>query len=66
MAFRPIHLEIKDYLLSKIHSGEYKPEDQLPTEKDLAQQFKTSKSLVRQALDVLRMASPPLPISNTS
>ncbi len=54
-SFRPIHSQIKDYLLSKIRAGEYGPGDRLPTEDDLTKQFQTSKSPVRQALESLRM-----------
>jgi len=53
--FRPIHAQIKDYLLSQIRSGEYGPGDRLPTENELTKKFQTSKSPVRQALDMLRM-----------
>jgi len=54
-SFRPIHAQIKDHLLSKIRSGEYGPGDRLPTENELTKEFRTSKSPVRQALDILRM-----------
>jgi GntR family transcriptional regulator len=54
-AFRPIHAQIRDYLLSKIRSGEYSSGDRLPTEDELTKQFQTSKSPVRQALEILRM-----------
>lgn len=54
-SFRPIHAQIKDYLLSKIESGEYGPGDRLPTENELTKTFQTSKSPVRQALEILRL-----------
>jgi len=54
-SFRPIHAQIKDYLLSQIRSGEYGPGDRLPTENELTKKFQTSKSPVRQALEILRM-----------
>jgi GntR family transcriptional regulator len=54
-AFRPVHAQIKDYLLSKIREGAYGPGDRLPTEDELTRQFQTSKSPVRQALENLRM-----------
>ena len=54
-AFRPVHAQIKDYLLAKIRAGEYGPGDRLPTEDEIAKQFRTSKSPVRQALENLRM-----------
>jgi GntR family transcriptional regulator len=52
--FKPIHIQIGNYLRKSIESGEYKPGDRLPTEKDLTEKFNTSKSPVRQALDTLR------------
>ncbi len=54
-SFRPIHAQIKEYLLAAIRSGEYGPGDRLPTEDQLTKKFQTSKSPVRQALDILRM-----------
>jgi len=54
-SFRPIHAQIKDYLLAKIKSGEYKPGDRLPTENELTKTFQISKSPVRQALEILRL-----------
>lgn len=54
-SFRPIYAQIKEYLLSRIQSGEYGPGDRLPTENELTKNFQTSKSPVRQALDILRM-----------
>ena len=53
--FRPIHMSIRDDLVSRIKSGEYGPGDRLPTENELTKKFQTSKSPVRQALDILRM-----------
>jgi GntR family transcriptional regulator len=53
--FRPIHLEIREDVLGRIQSGEYKPGDRLPTEKELMLKFGTSKSPVRQALEILRV-----------
>jgi GntR family transcriptional regulator len=52
---KPIHMIIRDYLLSNIQSGEYQPGSQLPTENELTKKFQTSKSPVRQALDTLRI-----------
>lgn len=54
-SFRPIHAQIKEYLLSRIQSGVFGPGDRLPTENELTKNFQTSKSPVRQALDILRM-----------
>ncbi len=54
-SFQPIHAQIKDFLLSQIKSGRYKPGGRLPTEQELTQEFQTSKSPVRQALDALRV-----------
>ena len=54
-SFRPIHAQIKEYLLGKIRTGEYGPGERLPTEDELTRHFQTSKSPVRQALENLRM-----------
>jgi GntR family transcriptional regulator len=52
---KPIHMVIHDDLLSKIRSGEYLLGDRLPTENELTNIFHSSKSPVRQALEMLRM-----------
>ena len=46
---------IADTLREAILSGEYRPGDRLPTERDLAQQFTVSRSCVREALLALEI-----------
>lgn len=46
----PLYHQLKTILLNKIEEGEWKPEEQLPTESELANQFNVSKITVRQAL----------------
>ena len=46
---------IADTLREAIFSGEYRPGDRLPTERDLAQQFNVSRSCVREALLALEI-----------
>lgn len=46
---------IADSLREAILSGEYRPGDRLPTERDLAQQFTVSRSCVREALLALEI-----------
>ena len=49
----PIYMQIVEHIKSKIVSGEYAINDQLPTEMELANQFKTSRPTVVKALDKL-------------
>lgn len=44
------YIEIRDYLKAKILSGELKVGDQIPTEKQLCEQFKTSRMTVNKAI----------------
>lgn len=46
---------IADTLREAIVSGEYRPGERLPTERDLAQQFSVSRSCVREALLALEI-----------
>jgi GntR family transcriptional regulator, transcriptional repressor for pyruvate dehydrogenase complex len=41
-------------LLTRISSGEYKPDQKLPSEKELSEQFDVSRPIVREALERLR------------
>lgn len=41
-------------LTGKIASGEYSPDNKLPSEKDLSQQFDVSRPVIREALERLR------------
>src|SRR5215475_7819889 len=46
----PLYHQLKTVLLEKLRAGEWKPNDQLPTEDELGTQFGVSKATVRQAL----------------
>ncbi len=46
----PLYHQLKSVILEAIQSGDLKPDDQLPTESDLAQTYEVSKITVRQAL----------------
>jgi DNA-binding LacI/PurR family transcriptional regulator len=48
-----LHKKIKKYILRKIKTGELKPGEQIPTEKELVEKFNTSRTTVRKALDEL-------------
>ena len=49
----PLYQQVRALLLNQIASGEYRVGDRMPTEMALADQFKTSRITVRQALDAL-------------
>jgi GntR family transcriptional regulator len=46
----PLYHQLKDVILKGILAGDWKPDEQLPTEDDLALRFHVSKITVRQAL----------------
>lgn len=46
----PLYYQLKTILLEAIEAGAWRPDEQLPTEDELAQQFSVSKMTVRQAL----------------
>ncbi|WP_412100238.1 GntR family transcriptional regulator [Corynebacterium aurimucosum] len=52
---RPAYLVIADSLRSKIESGELKPGDRFPTERELVQEYKVARMTVRHALDVVQI-----------
>lgn len=49
----PLYMQIKDFLLEKITSGQVQVEDKLPSEKELSEQFSVSRITVRKALTEL-------------
>lgn len=49
----PLHQQIKEDLLKKIHSGYYKKNEIIPKEIDLAKQYNVSRPTVRQAVQSL-------------
>ena len=46
----PIYVQIRTYIYDRIKSGEWKPGDQIPSERDLSSQFGVSRVTIRQAL----------------
>ena len=46
---------IADSLRSKIESGELKPGDRFPTERELVQEYKVARMTVRHALDIVQI-----------
>lgn len=49
----PKYAQLKQEILSWIHSGELKPEQQMPTENEVAERFGLSRQTVRQAFGEL-------------
>jgi len=49
----PLHYQLKQVLLEKIESGDWKPEDMIPTEQELQNTFGISRTTVRQTLGEL-------------
>ncbi|CAG7619040.1 Arabinose metabolism transcriptional repressor [Paenibacillus solanacearum] len=50
---KPKHEQVKEMIMSWIAAGRYKPNEQLPTEHELAELSGTSRQTVRQALGTL-------------
>jgi GntR family histidine utilization transcriptional repressor len=46
----PAYQGIKDFILSRIHSGEWAEGDQVPSENELAREFKVARMTVNRAL----------------
>lgn len=49
----PYYAQLKNLLLQKIKTGEYKPHSKLPSESELCQFYGVSRTVVRQALSTL-------------
>jgi GntR family transcriptional regulator len=49
----PLAQQVREILISRINSGVYPPESQLPPESDLAAEFSVSRATVRSALNTL-------------
>jgi len=49
----PKYMILKQEILSWLHSGRLKPEDQMPTENEIAELFQMSRQTVRQTFGVL-------------
>jgi ABC-type glycerol-3-phosphate transport system substrate-binding protein len=53
VSYNPLYLQVKEVILRRIVEGMYQPGELIPSEKELARDFKTSVSTVRQALSIL-------------
>jgi GntR family transcriptional regulator len=52
-ATRPLYLQVRDALASRIAMGEWKPNAAIPNEGDLAREFGVSSGTMRKALDMM-------------
>lgn len=52
---KPAYLLISDALREKIETGQLRPGDRLPTERELVQEFGVARMTVRHALDILQI-----------
>lgn len=50
---RPLYLQVRDALASRIAMGEWKPNAAIPNESDLAREFGVSAGTMRKALDMM-------------
>ncbi len=48
----PLYIQLKDLISNKIKAGELKPEQQIPSERDLGQEYNVSRITVRQAINL--------------
>ncbi|WP_028358254.1 GntR family transcriptional regulator [Brackiella oedipodis] len=56
-AFKPLYKQIKDLLIQRLQSGEWKPGEPIPSELELCSLFGVSQGTVRKAIDELAAAS---------
>ncbi len=56
LASKPLHIQLREELLRRIASGEWKVGEPIPNEQDLAKAFGLSPGTVRKALDWLESA----------
>jgi GntR family transcriptional regulator len=52
-SYVPLYRQLVDDIVQKIESGEVKPGDRLPSEREIAEDLKVSRVTARQALDTL-------------
>jgi GntR family transcriptional regulator len=52
-AFSPLYRQIKSLILQRLEDGDWKPGEMIPSEIELASQFKVSQGTVRKAIDEL-------------
>lgn len=49
----PLYFQVKEYLLREIKTGRYQPDDMIPSERELAEEFELNRLTVRQAINEL-------------
>src|SRR3972149_6342148 len=49
----PLYQRLRDFLVEKIEAGEWRPDHQLPGERQLTAEFGVSRATVRQAMQLL-------------
>jgi DNA-binding GntR family transcriptional regulator len=50
---QPLYVQVRDTLLQRIESGEWKPERAIPNEGDLAREYGISAGTMRKTLDLM-------------
>jgi len=53
VSYKPLYLQVKDILLKRVVDGLYRPGNSIPSESQLAADFGTSISTIRQAVSIL-------------
>ena len=53
ISYKPLYLQVKNVLLRRIEDDVYQDGDTIPTEANLAEEFGTSVTTIRQALTLL-------------
>ncbi|MBX9973642.1 GntR family transcriptional regulator [Cytobacillus firmus] len=48
----PLYEQLKNVIKKKIHSGELKPDEQIPSERELVEKYQVSRITVRQAINL--------------
>lgn len=49
----PIYFQVKEYLRSEIQTGRYRPNELIPSERELSEEFEINRLTVRQAINEL-------------
>src|SRR5690606_40447396 len=53
---KPLYEQIKDYILTNIHSGNFQPNSRIPSERSLSAKFGVSRLTVNKAIKELEQA----------
>lgn len=56
LTVQPLHVQLRDALIKRVASGEWRPGEVIPNEIDLAREFNLSPGTVRKALDWMEQA----------